>query len=461
MKTRNGSPLRPLLLACLLGGLALGPSASAPAQTITIPPNVLIPNNEGIPVGSLGGLEGNAFTARVADSTAGWFNPAGLAGAAASSASVSAGTFRFVSITDDTLPESSGSSVSQVPAAVGLLVSKPWGKENLSLGFTVARTSAWTQSTEAQVLVPGAYRSYTTFSADSEFNRTTVALSAAYRSGSWRFGAGLLGDVLNLRNVQAPAYREETPGAIHTVVGSYRATGSQGTLRLALGAQADLSPEWKLGAVVRTPGVRIVPSGVYAFDVVDQKGSQSWQLSFFDSQADFRYEVPLEGAIGIAWVRPTFEVELDVKGQTGASAYEGFASGKSVLVVNDPGSGGTPVVVTEPFPGMTFEGRAIVNVSVGGHVRLDRKGVWKLHAGFSTDRSPVGEEDDFFGRVNLTNFTLGVGGAVGHIAGSLGLTYQTGTTESIAVVDANGGTITRARFKISNFGLIYSVSYVF
>ena len=265
---------------------------------------------------------------------------------------------------------------------------------------------------------------------------------------------------MNLRNVQSLSYRAETGSFIRTALASGRATGSQATLRLGLGTQADLCPEWKFGATLRTPGVRIFPSGFYAIDALNQNGAASQQVSFFDAEADFRYKDPWELAVGFAWVRPTFEIELNLKGQSGISAYEGFASTKSVLRMNDPGTG-TPVVVTSPFPGVTFENRAILNVSLGGHLRLDEKGVWNLHAGFSTDRSPVGDGDAFFNRTNLTNVTIGVSGAAFHLAGSLGLSYQFGTTDDLTVPDLGGGDVARSTYKVSNFGILYSVSYAF
>jgi hypothetical protein len=413
-------------------------------------------------VGALGGLEGNAFTARVLDSTSGWFNPAGLAAATGSSASVSAGTFRFVNVSADSATEASGSSVRQLPAAVGFVVKKPFKSENLTLGFAVARTAAWSQTSEAQILVPGALRSYTTFSADAEFNRTTISIAAGWNGGgAWRLGGGLLGDILNLRNVQSVAYRQETGGPVRTALASGRATGSQGSLRIGLGAQADLSAEWKLGATLRTPGLRILPAGVYTLDAMSERGAASEQVSFFDAEADFRYELPWEGAIGLAWVRPAFEVELNVKGQTGVSAYDGFASARSVLRTSDQGTGASPTVISTPFAGVTFEGSEILNVSLGGHLRLGDKNVWKLHAGFATDRSPVGDADRFFNRVDLTNVTVGLSGAAFHIAGSLGVTYQFGTSDELTVPDIGGGALARTTFEVSNFGILYSVSYVF
>ena len=183
----------------LVAALALAISCTSQAQVVSLPPNVLLPNNEGLAIGALGGLEANAFTARVADSTAGYLNPAGLAATTASSASVSAGTFRFVTVSSSETADSTSSSVSQVPAAVGVVVKKPFGNEKLSVGFSVARTAAWTQASEAQILTPGTLRSYTTFSADAAFNRTAIAIAAGWTDGgAWRFGGGLLGDIMNL-----------------------------------------------------------------------------------------------------------------------------------------------------------------------------------------------------------------------------------------------------------------------
>ena len=446
----------------MLAALALTTSLAASAQTPSLPPNVILPNNEGLPIGALGGLEGNAFAARVADSTAGYVNPAGLAATTASSASISAGTFRFVTVSAEVSSNSSGSSVSQLPAAVGFVLKKPFGREDLSLGFSVARTAAWAQSSDAQILTPGTLRSYTTFAADAAFNRTTVSIALGWNpGGAWRFGGGLLGDVLNLRNVQSLSYRAETGSYGRTAIASGRATGGQGILRLGLGTQADISPEWKFGATLRTPGVQIVPSGFYAIDTLNQNGAASQQASFFDPEADFRYKVPWEAELGIAWVRPSYEIELNLKGQSGVSAYDGFSSAKSVLRVNDPGTGAPPVITVTPFPGVPFEARAILNVSVGGHIRLDEKGIWKLHAGFATDNSPVGDGDQFFNRTNLTSATIGVSGAAFHIAGSLGISYQFGTTDELTIPDIGGGTISRSTYKISNIGILYSFSYIF
>lgn len=429
---------------------------------VLLPPNVLLPNPESLPVGAVGGLEGNAFTARVSNSDASWFNPAGLAGSGGSSASVSAGTLRFVSVEPEGA-ESHSSAVDVLPAAVGFLIKKPFGNENWTVGFALTRTAAWRQETDFRFVKPGDLRERTTLAGDAEFDRTTVGINAGYSNGgAWRFGGGILCDVLTLRNVQSLSFRRETGSHVETLVASNRASAGQGSLRLGLGVQADISEEVKFGAVLRTPGVQIVPSGSFSADFVYQRGAASVQASFFDGETtDFEYRLPFEGTLGLAWVTSAFELEVDVKAQSAVSRYDGFSSPSSVVFIEDAGDGSGARVTLTPFPGRAFSGRSIVNVSAGGHVNLDRRGIWKVHAGYATDRSPVGDEDEFFDRIDLNSVSLGVSGSAHKIAGSLGVTYQFGTSGERAVPDLVGGTLAYTKFKIENWGVLYSFSYAF
>jgi hypothetical protein len=114
-----------------------------------------------------------------------------------------------------------------------------------------------------------------------------------------------------------------------------------------------------------------------------------------------------------------------------------------------------------PFPGIPFASRATVSVALGGFLNLSKDGLWKLHAGFANDPSPVANADGFFDRISLNSVTLGVSGASKHISGSLGFNYQFGSSEQRLVADLAGTELTRTKVKISNIGIIYSVSYVF
>ena len=439
-------------------------TAPAWAQSVlSLPPNVLLPNNESLPVGAVAGLEGNAFAARANDSTAPWFNPAGLARSTQSSASVSAGAFRFLSV----LPEGttgSGGGTQQIPAAVGVVVKNAFHTTSWTVGLSVIRTAAWSQETDSEVFGIAPVPSRTAFSADSSFDRTTVGVSAGWTDGaSLRLGASLLGDVLSLRSVTMASVRQQpSPTSVDTAIGSNRITGSQGMLRLGLGAQLDASPSIKLGLAVRTPGVQILPGASYAADGAVMSGGASAQASFLDSETmKFRYKLPFETALGVAWVTKRVEVELDLKWQSAVAAYPGFSSPASMYYLSDPGDG-TPVVITKsPFPDRVFALQSTWNVSLGGRVALDDKGTWQLHGGFATDRSPVAPADSFFSRVDLYSATIGVSGEAFHIAGSLGLTYQFGSSGERTVPILGGTEVTVSKYTISNIGILYSASYRF
>jgi hypothetical protein len=447
--------------ALTICGLLRVQAALAQNPQALFPPNVIIPNNYSLPIGQIGGLEGNAYTARAADPTALWFNPAGIAGANISTVSASTGSFRVLTVSPQLL-EGSGHSLDQLPAAVGLVQKQPFHWEAWTLGVAIVRTAAWSQSTDGVVTSPLPSQ-FITLSADASFNRTTFALTMGRAAGKqWRLGGGLLFDVLSLRTVQSLTFRNQTEAYLRTFLDSYRATGSQVSMRLGLGAQLDLSEHVTLGAVLRTPGVRMLSSGAFNIDVVDQRGAASDQIAFFDTtDATFRYAVPLEAAVGASWASDIGEIELDLRAQTGHSVYDGFASSQQVVHFSDPGDG-TPATRTSiPFPGIPFASRSIVSVALGGFLNLSKDGRWKLHAGFENDPTPVASADGFFDRINMNSVTLGIGGASKHISGSLGFNYQWGFSEQRLVADIEGNELTRTKVKVSTIGVLYSVSYVF
>ena len=73
------------------------------------PPNIIVPNYNGIPTGPLGGLEGSAHVARAGDTSAPWFNPAGLP-RSGTQLSGSVGNYQFTTVTPKRLPDTGGST---------------------------------------------------------------------------------------------------------------------------------------------------------------------------------------------------------------------------------------------------------------------------------------------------------------------------------------------------------------
>src|SRR3954467_12224711 len=121
--------------------------ASAPASAqegpITLPPpNIIVPNYNGVPTGPLGGLEGSAYVARATDTSAPWINPAGLS-RAGTQISGSAGTYKLTTVAPGFLA-TTGGSTEQLPNLAG--ATAKWKK--FTFGFALLTTVSWSQGTD-------------------------------------------------------------------------------------------------------------------------------------------------------------------------------------------------------------------------------------------------------------------------------------------------------------------------
>jgi len=222
----------------------------------------------------------------------------------------------------------------------------------------------------------------------------------------------------------------------------------------------DLWKGWKIGATIRSPGLTIYPSGVAAIDGASASSSKTTAyLSAPDAR--FRYYLPLQGVIGLAWMRPRFEAELTVRGSAGRSAYSLLSSEVPLTVVTDRGQGGAPVTTTTPWAGITSTPRGFVDGAIGGHATLSENGLWELHFGYTTKGAPITDADQAFNAINLHTATLGMGGELKHVQSSVGVRYEFGTSSDFLVRSVVGGQSLATSFKVRNIGFVYSIAYKF
>ena len=96
---------------CALLPALLAPAAlAAQPAAVTIPPGIILPNYERVPIGQREGLEGGAFVARTDDAVANGYNPAGLVKSEASALNASATTYEWMNITLEGLEQSAARS---------------------------------------------------------------------------------------------------------------------------------------------------------------------------------------------------------------------------------------------------------------------------------------------------------------------------------------------------------------
>src|SRR5262245_34923490 len=243
---RSASMVATILAACVIPSIAF-----AQAEPVTTPPpNLVVPNYNTVPVGPFAGLEGTAYAARVADPSASWFNPAGLARQTSAQISGSAGVYSRTSISPESLANRGG-SIQQLPNFVGFTMTL---RENMTAGAALLTSNAWNQETDSERfadLATGQERF--AYSADSEFSQRVSAISVGYRrAGGWRFGGGFSFSLTNLRLVQGASDRVADATGLQTLLVTSRVSGTDLQLRGQGGVQYDVS-NWRLGGAVRTP----------------------------------------------------------------------------------------------------------------------------------------------------------------------------------------------------------------
>jgi hypothetical protein len=427
-------------------------------QLVTPPPNVVLPNSNGVPVGPFGGLEGGAYVARVDDPSAAWFNPAGLSRAKTAQITGSAGLYQFTSVSPESLPNSGG-ALDQIPNLVGYSMN---AFKDCTLGFALVTNNYWNQETDSELLFGNAASGERFgYSTDARFTRRNLNLSGGCQNGRWRYGAGAVFSVTSLRLVDTLSDRVSSGTGLRTLLLTSRKSGSSLQLRPILGVQYDPSSGWHLGMVIRTPAANLHRSGQYSADGTLSAGSASAGLSVFDNEADFNYKVPWEFQVGAAYIRNRFQAEVDVQQSTGLPSYTLLGSSNPLIIYRDTGQGGPPTVEQRPFAGLSSAVRPVTNVAIGGHYQLTANHSYMVHAGFTTDNSPVQSSDQIFDQVDLNSWTIGMSGKAAKLQFAAGFNIRRGESGDVHVRDLLDGQPVLTSIKIKTTGLIYSLSYEF
>jgi hypothetical protein len=438
--------------------LAAAPALAQVDQVVTPPENLVLSNYNSVPVGPYGGLEGSAYAARVADPSAAWFNPAGLARQAAAQISGSAGVYQHTSVSPAALPNQGG-SYQQLPNAVGFSFSPRAG---ITVGAVLVTTNAWNQETDSEVFstVPSGQQRFA-YSADSDYEQRVAAISVGYHgSGPWRYGGGFAFSLMSLRLVQSVSDRIASASGLQSVLVAARASGAALQLRAQAGAQYDQGP-WRFGGALRTPGATIHRSGTITLDGVLDAGASGLGTSLFDANAQLEYHLPWEFQGGAAFVAPRFEVEVDIQGYTPISAYPLLSTTNPVLVYADAGTNTPPKVTSQPFAGLTTASDGVVNIAAGGHVRPFEQRSLLVHAGIGSNHSPTSDADKVFNQVDLITWTLGLSGTFGKFQFAAGVNHQSGGQDNVMLRNLLNGEVVQSRIDLHTTGLIYSLAYQF
>jgi hypothetical protein len=452
-------PLRPFWPAAILIAAVASRAAAQDVTPITSPPpNIIVPNYNGVPTGPLGGLEGSAYAARAADTSAPWLNPAGLSQAGTQlSGSVSS---RLSTTIEPRLLPDTGGSTQNLPNLVGAT-----GKfKGFTVGFSIITTASWVEGWNTVYAFTNADGSPERFAYTSNASftqRSTVGGVGRNIGKKWRVGGALALEGTSMHSTQTSSDRINNPDGLRTLLFSSDAGGSIDHARLIFGTQYQPTSAIRVGAVLRTPGFAWGRSGSAKLDATQTGDNYTLGAAAYDGSAHFDYKLPLEMVGAVAVVTKRAEIEFDVKGYSSIDPYTLLSSGQPLTIYTDHADGQAGTIENRPLPTLTSSSNSVTDFAVGGHVLIVPKWVIKAHAGIGTDFSQVPAEDSVaFNRVDFWVFTAGASGVVGRLTFAIGVNYRQGNSNNLILRNLLVQPV-RTNLDISSVGLTYAINYRF
>ena len=453
--------LKTLLVTALVGLAAAAPSQ---AQTASVPPSLILPNYDRLPIGQREGIEGGAYVARTNDAAAAWYNPAGLGQSLKSALNASATAYEWTSMELEGFGTSAGRSRI---SSIGTLLSFVIGEDvihsrNWRFGFAITNPVVWQPSSiELAQLMPGGTE-LLAYATDVNLDVMIPSLSAAYvpggaGTGKLRLGAGLGMAITSIRqSVDFSDRVIDTTTVIPTVIATrdFSADGQAWHLVPTFGLQWDVSPSISFGTRISAPGMRVLGSSRMRLQNSRYTNVEVRDLVFADPEVTMDYKQPFEADVGAAFDVFKGEVEVDVHYFGAVNPYALYASDVTGRLTVDSGAG--PTITPVPFTTTTNSARSVVNIAIGGSRPISRK--VRVHVGFSTDQSPV-NESQMFRQVNLKRFTAGFSLTGVRLSGSLGFGYAAGSGTRQALGSTEGGQQTTTRLNVKAANLLFALSY--
>lgn len=435
------------------------------AQDFTLPVTGIIPNYDRVAIGQNEALEGGAYVARTGDAGSNWYNPAGLALVDKVSLNAAGSGYEVTRTSLEGLgTETSRTRFTPVGRYFGLVVGRPIVKGNkVRLGVSFSQPVGWDPGvieSSIRFTPPGGGEEILGFNTLVSFSTSMPTAAAGFRiSDRLRLGASATLAITTLSISQLLADRVLVGSTAEALDRTVTVDGGNKQFIFAGGIQWEPIDHLKFGAQVRTPGLVLGGSATVVYERAQFGTDGTDDLVFRDPDAKFSYKYPLNLIGGVAWVDSGWALEVNLRYHGSIAAYDLLSSERTgQRVVYSPVT--DPVVTNPAFASVVQEAASVLNVAVGGSVRISP--AFRLHAGLFTDGSPVGNEaTSIFRKMDLTGGALGASLVVGRLAGSLGFTGSVGTSGPRDIGPSLGGATTETRIKVRTFAFIYALSYNF
>jgi hypothetical protein len=248
--------------------VAIAAAGGARAQDFTVPPTLLIPNYDRVYPGLIEALEGGAFAARARNAPALFYNPAGIALSDRTVLNASAQGYQLTTLSGSGFEQTSGGAFETLPSFVGLVLGKEvidW--ERVRIGFAVVHPVHSDLTVIASTTPAEGQRA--SYSVHSSFDTLTPTFSVGWAlAPSLRLGGSIEFPYTSLSSTGELSGEITDATSSRSTLRTLAATGSVLHLRGTFGVQWDVLSWFKLGALVRTPGLKIKTSGSSQYEAL-------------------------------------------------------------------------------------------------------------------------------------------------------------------------------------------------
>jgi long-subunit fatty acid transport protein len=437
-------------------------AAPASAQVLSSPPNgIILPNYDLVRVGQWEAIESGAVVARTTGPLANVYNPAGLAASKKTEINGSATGYQYTAISLEGIGNKATSSrLADLTGFLGVALAEPLIKSTKwRLGFSVFAPLSWKPGTlsgsgQADSAGSNLLLNYRT---QVNFHALVPALAAGVNlSPKFRVGFGFQVPIVSVLQEQNTSLLASSASAAAQTDRAFSADGTVWLVRGTAGVQWDVGKALSLGLMAESPTARLWGSTFYSDELTASSGPGFATLHFRDPKARLDYKMPFLLAGGAALRLGKFTVEGDVRWYSSVSQFDLYTSDSTGIAVSDSGAN-PPVSAPVTLAPVALTYRSVVNFAVGARYPLSK--LWQVHAGVSSDQSPLSSTNEIFRNMDVLGVTAGVSFTAAHLSGSIGLGFQTGKSPSTPV--AFGPVVSETRLTMTTFQLLYAIAYSF